>query len=247
VGDGWLNTYEFYTGPMGYGYPGNFVGEVKTGVIRSAPFTIEGNSINLLVGGGDYPNECYVALVDAESGEVLLRETGRNSNEMDRRYWSVRPYVGQSVYIEIADLSTGPFGHICVDDINESGSIVNGSGNNTSSRRKPHEPTIEGAALAPSVEVPMQTRLRPNVPNPFNPSTLITYDIAREGSVRLEVFDARGARVRRLHEGTRPAGVHRVTWDARDEGGNTVPSGVYFYRLIVDGRVVETRKMALLK
>ncbi len=57
-GDGWLNTYEYYTGPLGYGLPGQFFGDSKTGIIRSHNFTITGNSIRLLVGGGDYPTQC---------------------------------------------------------------------------------------------------------------------------------------------------------------------------------------------
>jgi hypothetical protein len=239
VGDGWINTYEFYTGPMGYGTPGQFSGDVKTGVIRSTPFTIQGNSMNLLVGGGNYPNECYVALVEQSSGEVLYKETGKNSNEMDRRFWDLRPYAGTTAYIEIADISTAAFGHVCVDDIIESTDVVLPGGGGTG--KTPRKPEVEILAAARGA------RLFANTPNPFNPSTTIGYQIGDDASVRVDVFDARGAHVRTLVDEHQRAGTHSVGWDGTGQRGESLASGVYFYRLTVSGRVIETRKMALLK
>ncbi len=238
-GDCWLNTYEYYTGPMGYGVPGQYWGDSKTGIIRSSTFTVQGNSMHFLIGGGDFPSQCYVALVDAQTSEVLFTETGKNSNEMERRYWSIRPYIGRSVYIEIADMTSAPFGHICVDDIVESPDVIltglGGSG------RSKHTPGTNGeAAEQPS-------RLFANTPNPFNPSTFIAFELGREAHARIEVFDARGARIRTLVDGRRPLGTHRASWDGTGAENRPLASGVYFYRLIVDGRAVETRKMVLLK
>ena len=244
VGDSWLNSYEYYTGPLGYGLPGQYFGDAKTGVIRSNPFTIAGNSMNLLVGGGDYPSQCYVALVDAQSNEVFFSESGHNSNEMDRRYWTLTPYIGRSAYIEIADLSTAPFGHICVDDIIESGDVIL-PGNGGSGRSKLVPTRV--ATASPGAPSTNQTRLLLNTPNPFNPSTSIRYEIARDAVTRIDVFDARGAHIRTLVNATQRAGQHSVEWNGTDERHAPLASGVYFYRLVVDGRVVETRKMALLK
>ena len=242
VGDCWVNTYEYYTGPMGYGLPGQFWGESKTGIIRSTPFTVQGNSMNFLIGGGDYPTAVYVALVDAQSGEVLFTETGRNSNEMDRRYWSLIPHIGRTVYLEIADMATGPFGHICVDDIIESPDVVlTGVGGSGRSKKVP------GTNSVSNQPVERPTRLFPNSPNPFNPSTSIGFELGREAHARLEVFDARGAHIRTLLDGQQPAGVRRVTWDGTDAENRALASGVYFYRLTVSGRAIETRKMVLLK
>lgn len=245
VGDGWINTYEYYTGPMGYGLPGQYWGEGKTGVIRSPAFSIQGNSMSVLVGGGEFPSQCYVALVDAQSSEVLFSETGRNSNEMDRRYWSLTPHIGKSVYLEIADLSTAPFGHICVDDIIESGDVIMPGG--MGSGRTKRIPNTSTEATAAQDADRLSTRLFPNTPNPFNPSTTITYEIAAEANVRLDVFDASGAHVRTLVEDRRAVGRHDANWNGADARGAPVASGVYFYRLTVDGRAIETRKMALLK
>lgn len=88
--------------------------------------------------------------------------------------------------------------------------------------------------------------LRQNHPNPFNPATIIAFDLARPGTADLSVFDSDGRLVRHLVRGRRSAGVHRVTWDGTDDRGARVASGVYFYRLHADGEVV-SRKMVLLK
>lgn len=84
-------------------------------------------------------------------------------------------------------------------------------------------------------------RLQGNYPNPFNPSTTITYSLPRPADVRLEVFDLLGKRLRVLEKGFKPAGEHEVTFDA---GG--LPSGLYFYTLTADN-FTQTRKMVVVK
>jgi len=86
-----------------------------------------------------------------------------------------------------------------------------------------------------------------NTPNPFNPATRISFDLPAPADVTLEVFDVNGKRIRTLFDGHRGRGVYSETWDGTDSRGNSVASGVYFYRLTVDGGPVFTRKMALLK
>jgi len=86
-----------------------------------------------------------------------------------------------------------------------------------------------------------------NAPNPFTPATDIRYSIPREGSVGLRVYDVGGRLVRTPVDEHRPAGWNRATWEGTDNNGHPVASGVYFYRLTLDGRSAETRKMVLLK
>ncbi len=248
-GDGWINTFEYYTGPLGYGAPGAALGDAVTGVIRSATFTVEGNSMSLLVGGGDFPTQCYVRLVDAGTGQVLFSETGRNTNVMDRRVWDIRPHQGRNAYIEIADLSTASFGHICVDDIIESYEVPNGDTGGNGGGGSGQTKTRPGGGASPVQEMAQagSPRLHANVPNPFNPATTIVFDLPGTAAVRVEIFDASGGRVRTLVNENRSPGTHRETWHGTDENGDIVPSGVYFYRLMVNGTVVDTRKMVLLK
>jgi hypothetical protein len=90
------------------------------------------------------------------------------------------------------------------------------------------------------------TRLLPNHPNPFNPSTTIRYELAAASDVRVLVYDAAGRQVRRLVDTREGAGSHSVTFDGRDDAGRPMASGVYFYRLET-GTTTQTRKMVLLK
>jgi hypothetical protein len=240
----WLSSYERYQGPIGIGTSGAYQGDSPMGVMRSKAFIVAGNSMSLLVGGGNYPNECYVALVDAGTSQVLFKETGKNTDAMDRRYWDLRPHKGKQVYLEISDNSSAAFGHISCDGIAESFNILGLdtlSGGTAGKTRKQAELKIAGGEPA------LSPRLLQNTPNPFKPHTAIGYFLSSSGRVVLDVFDVRGALVRRLIDHTDEGGPQSITWDARNDAGDAVPSGMYFYRLQVDGRTIETRKMMLLK
>ena len=67
-----------------------------------------------------------------------------------------------------------------------------------------------------------------------------------DGEVRLEIFDAAGRRVRTLVEGWAQAGVHRATWDGRDDDGREAASGIYLYRLR-SGAYEQSHKMVLMR
>jgi flagellar hook assembly protein FlgD len=94
---------------------------------------------------------------------------------------------------------------------------------------------------------PPEYRLHPNVPNPFNPSTSIRYEVpAGGGWVSIIVYDVEGRRVRTLVDGLQPGGTQSVSWDGRDSAGRRVASGIYFYRMTAEN-FQHTRKMALLE
>ena len=79
--------------------------------------------------------------------------------------------------------------------------------------------------------MPLTYDLRANYPNPFNPSTTIEYAIPVSNHVNIEVFNEIGAKVRTLVNRNMTAGTYQATWDATDDHGNKVPSGVYFYEM----------------
>ncbi|MCP4293316.1 MAG: T9SS type A sorting domain-containing protein [bacterium] len=85
-----------------------------------------------------------------------------------------------------------------------------------------------------------------NSPNPFNPMTKISFDLARSTQVNLEVFDLAGRKINTLISEALGAGRHSVMWNGTDEGGRRVSSGTYFYRLRAEGDT-QTNKMLLLK
>ncbi|MGA2784852.1 MAG: LamG-like jellyroll fold domain-containing protein [Candidatus Bathyarchaeia archaeon] len=88
---------------------------------------------------------------------------------------------------------------------------------------------------------PQKFQLLQSYPNPFNPSTTISYQLPKQSYVNLKVFDVLGREVATLVKGEQTAGYKSVTWNAAN-----VPSGIYFYRLQA-GSFIETRKLLLLK
>jgi len=93
---------------------------------------------------------------------------------------------------------------------------------------------------------PAVTTLAGNYPNPFNPTTIIAFDMARSGHVSVEVFNIRGQKVRVLVSDVLGAGRHSVVWNGDDATGRSVGSGVYFYRMSVPG-YTSVKKMLLMK
>ena len=90
------------------------------------------------------------------------------------------------------------------------------------------------------------SRLVGSHPNPFNPTTTVTYEVTTTARVRLTVHDARGARVRTLVDGIRGAGTHQQPWDGNTAAG-VAASGVYFCRLQIDGETVGSIRLVLVK
>jgi len=97
-----------------------------------------------------------------------------------------------------------------------------------------------------AVQAPAVDRLGQNYPNPFNPNTTIAFDLAKSGSVSLEIFNTKGQKLRSLVRGNLQEGSHRINWDATDDSGRKVASGLYLYRLKTASGV-QSRKMLLLK
>jgi len=83
--------------------------------------------------------------------------------------------------------------------------------------------------------------LRPNVPNPFNPQTTLSFELPAAESIRLAVYDAQGRLVRELVNGRREAGRHTVNWDGTDAAGRSLASGTYLARLEAGGRTLIDR------
>jgi parallel beta-helix repeat protein len=95
-------------------------------------------------------------------------------------------------------------------------------------------------------QVVYRNRLYQNVPNPFNPTTKIRFELRADSRVSLTVYDVAGRVVKRLVAADKLRGVHKVTWDGTSDTGARVSSGIYFYQLET-ASYVHTRKMLLLK
>lgn len=105
-------------------------------------------------------------------------------------------------------------------------------------------------ALSKIIEIalplPDDLQLFPNYPNPFNPSTTISYTLPVDGDVELTVYNSTGQKITTLVEETQAAGYHSILWDGRDRADMPVPSGLYYYRIKTPAGA-QFRKMLLLK
>jgi ligand-binding sensor domain-containing protein len=84
-----------------------------------------------------------------------------------------------------------------------------------------------------------------NYPNPFNPSTTIAYDLPQEGSVKIEIFNIRGQKVRTLLDEYQRAGKHQIVWNGKDERNIEMPSGIYLYQIATESKDVAGKMMMI--
>ncbi|MDH4069157.1 MAG: T9SS type A sorting domain-containing protein [Ignavibacteria bacterium] len=122
----------------------------------------------------------------------------------------------------------------------------------SSLRREMEAWIVEEFGMDPSVsvfsssEIPAQTVLMDNYPNPFNPSTTISYGLSHDGPVSLKIYSMLGEEVATLVDEYQTAGFRSVIWEGRNGSGAQAASGIYLYRLTT-GSVVQTGKMMLMK
>jgi hypothetical protein len=105
--------------------------------------------------------------------------------------------------------------------------------------------------LTYSKDTPSVSQLGQNYPNPFNPETWIPYQLSEGGDVTIRIYDSRGRLIKNLDLGHQPPGFYlnkekAAYWDGRNDSGERVASGVYFYK-IEAGKFTATRKMIIMK
>ena len=93
---------------------------------------------------------------------------------------------------------------------------------------------------------PLTYKLEQNFPNPFNPETRIYFDIPARNTVKIVIYNSLGQKVRTLVNAGFDPGHHIVNWDGRNDAGQLVPTGVYFYRMKA-GKYIALKKMLLMK
>jgi hypothetical protein len=102
--------------------------------------------------------------------------------------------------------------------------------------------TIDTGIEDDTTSIPNKSALYQNYPNPFNSSTKITYSIPQTGDVKISVFNTKGEFVKDLVNSRQSKGQHSVTFEA-----SNLNSGIYYYRLVIDGIVEDSKKMLYLK
>ena len=227
VGNGYYGSGEYYMGPLSNaGQPGTFLGPHATGTLKSYPFVITGLRLDFLIGGGYYPQTCYIALMDAETDTVIFKETGRDDPYMTPASWSLAGLNGRLAYIKIVDVEVGTMGFINLDEIIEVGA---------------------GLAAAPDTPgVPVLRDLGP-APNPFNPATVLRFESRRACKVEVRIIDLRGRQLWTSQPFVCQAGANAVTWRGQDQRGHPLPAGTYLYTLETPQGVAASGKLCLVK
>ena len=101
--------------------------------------------------------------------------------------------------------------------------------------------TLSQSTSSNQLESPVSFSLNQNFPNPFNPSTVISYSLPTPSNVELDVYDLTGRMVKRLESGVKSSGTHSITFD-----GSDLSSGLYVYALRANG-FADVKKMTLIK
>jgi hypothetical protein len=96
------------------------------------------------------------------------------------------------------------------------------------------------------ISIPTEFALNQNYPNPFNPITNITYDIAKQGLVRITIYDIMGREINTLTSKHHLPGKYKIAWRGQDVSGYKAAAGIYFYQLSTPD-FTKTKKMVLLK
>ena len=99
-----------------------------------------------------------------------------------------------------------------------------------------------GSTLMPNI-----TKLYQNYPNPFNPSTTIKYNLKDNSNIKIDLYNTKGQKISTLINQNQVAGYHSIVWDGNDDFGNSVSSGLYLYKLVINEQVIGIKKCLLLK
>jgi hypothetical protein len=100
--------------------------------------------------------------------------------------------------------------------------------------------------VAETGSFPTDFALLQNYPNPFNPETVISYQLPVISQVQLTIYNALGQEIRTLVNGRQSPGVKSAVWDGKNDLGQAVNSGIYFY-ILKGGDRVQTKKMVLMR
>lgn len=170
--------------------------------------------------------------------------------------------VNQSVSIttdangEANSVSSWVFGNgtfqFCVDNVTKTGYTYNASANVVTCASTDGSSSAAQTVAAKNVDIKqvekdLGFKLAGNHPNPFNPSTTITYAIPELAHVRVDIYNVLGQRVQTLVNESVEGGIHQVVWNGRDALGNQVSSGFYVYQITINNKDVLRKKILMLK
>ena len=205
-------------------------------------------------------NDIYAQRVDS-SGTVLWTTDGIPicTAEYDQVYPQLVSDGAGGAIITWRDERSGDY-DIYAQNVQEDGSLGGISGDGGALALAPKIFTKREISPSPDLSlrgrgehgIPLTTKALQNYPNPFNPDTWIPYQLAVDAPVTITIYNLKGQLIRAIALGDRKVGVYvtkekAAYWDGRDDAGEKVGSGVYFYTLRMAGEFIATRKMLIVK
>ncbi len=195
-----------------------------------------------------------VALKNINGFSYVLNGAEKTGFTRQQKFNSVSSNAFATIPGTASDIMTvtksGPFSIAPRDSVKIALAVVVGSGtsdlyNNALKARESYDLATDiGDESNPNL--PDEFALHQNYPNPFNPTTTISFDLNQRQEIELTIYNLLGQKVKTVYSGVLSAGNHRMEWDATDNSGHGVSSGIYFYRLVAEKQAA-SRKMTLLK
>jgi hypothetical protein len=109
-------------------------------------------------------------------------------------------------------------------------------------------PPIAGEVVTDEELLPNVTKLHGNYPNPFNPETTISFETTNLHELaQIEIYNIKGQKIKQLEVGNLKLGINNVVWNGKNNDNQPVASGIYFYQLNIDNKVIASKKCLLLK
>lgn len=204
-------------------------------------YTVGAENLEKVVEPGTGPRQIKLNLVDSDQRTVATVSgvpLAIAGNIDQSRYRITAALNGVSI-------STALTANLRVEGLHAKNEVIASLGhiydfNQSSSSNLPRPADSETDLL------PKNFALFENYPNPFNPETIIMYQIPNRTEVRLAIYGLLGQEIRVLANQAHEVGVHQVRWDGRNASGEVVPSGVYLYRMQAEN-FSQTKKMTLLR
>lgn len=179
--------------------------------------------------GESFPVEYFIyRSVNQKYGNYSLFDSTTDTNYTDNEVARFGPLDNNMVYYYIRTRN------------NSQGSGLYSASSDTVSINGSYNPLEKRAARANEII------LYPNYPNPFNPTTEISYRLQSDDFVSLTIYNSLGQAVRTLVREKQTSGYYNVIWDGKNNAGQVVPSGIYLYRLHT-GSFTKTMKMLMVK
>ena len=225
------------------GYPLNNQSFTFTTVLAPPGFAISPNSYDFgIISPGEASTNVHFQITNSGGAPLTVSNIaieGQNANEFvltltDELPWSINGGATKTFYVKFSPVSWGSKTATAVvsHDAESGSNAVELSGGGV--------PDIDFPDL------PVITALGSNYPNPFNPETVISFSLAKEGIVTVDIYNIKGQKIITLIDKNMQIGHHTMVWDGTDESGHAQSSGVYFYRMKA-GDFVAIKKMILMK